>query len=62
MARLVVENPPPYRGRIVHGMDGVARRRCRVCGCTVYGRNCGICRDCLNHVNATASAREGGTR
>ncbi len=59
MARLVIENPSPHKGRIAHGMDGVARRRCRVCGCTVYGRNCGICRDCLNHRNVS-TVRNGG--
>ena len=46
MARLVIENPPPQNGRIVHGMDGVTRRRCRVCGCTVYGRGATwVCED-----------------
>ena len=49
MARLVIENPTPHKGgRVIHGADGVARRRCRICGRTVYGRNCGICRDCLS--------------
>ena len=44
-----IYHPPKLHkgGRVIHGADGVARRRCRVCGRTVYGRNGGICRDCL---------------
>jgi len=47
MARVTITNPTPHKGRVIHGADGRARRRCRVCGRTVYGRNGGICRDCL---------------
>ena len=49
MARVTITNPTPHKGRVVHGADGRARRRCRVCGRTVYGRNGGICRDCLDN-------------
>ena len=61
MARLVIENPTPHKGgRVIHCADGVARRRCRICGCTVYGRNCGICRDCLSkRLNGANDARGG---
>lgn len=48
MMKLTYPTPEPHKGRVIHGADGVARRRCRVCGRTVYGRNCGICRDCLS--------------
>ena len=49
MAKVTITNPCPHKGgRVIHGADGVARRRCRICGRTVYGRNCGICRDCLS--------------
>jgi len=47
MAKVTITNPTPHKGRVTHGADGVARRRCRICGRTVYGRNGGICRDCL---------------
>ena len=47
MARIQITNPTPHRGRKVHCLDGKTRRRCRVCGKLVYGRNGGICRDCL---------------
>lgn len=47
MAKVTITNPVPHKGRKVHCLDGKTRRRCRVCGRTVYGRNCGICRDCL---------------
>ncbi len=47
MAKVTITNPTPHKGRVIHGADGVARRRCRVCGRTVYGRGGGICRDCL---------------
>ena len=49
MARVTITNPTPHKGRVIHGSDGRARRRCRVCGRTVYGRNGGICRDCLDN-------------
>ena len=49
MVKLTYPTPEPHKGgRVIHGADGVARRRCRVCGRTVYVRNCGICRDCLS--------------
>lgn len=48
MAKVTITNPTPHKGRVIHGMDGVARRRCRICGRTVYGRNGGICRNCLS--------------
>ena len=49
MAKVIIKNPTPYKGgRVIHGADGVARQRCRICGRTVYGRNAGICRDCLS--------------
>ena len=43
-------HPPKLHkgGRVIHGLDGVTRRRCRICGHTVYGRNGGICHDCLS--------------
>ena len=51
-----IYHPPKLHkgGRVIHGVDGVARRRCRVCGRTVYGRNGGICRDCLANRKAVA--------
>ena len=58
MARLVIENPTPHKGgRVIHGADGVARRRCRICGRTVYGRNSAICRDCLAHITHKGDGR-----
>ena len=48
MIKLTYPTPESHKGRVIHGADGVARRRCRICGRTVYGRNCGICRDCLS--------------
>ena len=48
MAKVTITNPAPFRGgRKVHGMDGRARPRCRICGRAVYGRNARTCRDCL---------------
>lgn len=48
MIKLTYPTPESHKGRVIHGADGVARRRCRICGRTVYGRNCGICHDCLS--------------
>lgn len=47
MAKVTITNPVPHKGRVIHDMDGRARRRCRICGRTVYRRNGGICLDCL---------------
>jgi len=47
MAKVTIKNPTPHKGRVIHGADGVARRRCRICGRVIFGRNAGICRDCL---------------
>ena len=48
MAKILIQTRfRPQAGRIAHCLDGIARRRCRVCGCTIYGRNSGICRNCL---------------
>ena len=52
MAKVTITNPAPYR-RKAHCMDGRTRRRCRVCGATIYGRNAGICRECLAVVGGT---------
>ena len=60
MAKVTITNPVPHKyGRVIHGEDGVARRRCRICGRTVSGRNCGICRDCLTRIGAN---HKGGAR
>ena len=60
MMKLTYPTPEPHKGRVIHGADGVARRRCRICGRTVYGRNCGICRDCLSkRLNGANGARGG---
>lgn len=48
MAKVTITNPTPHKGRVIHGIDGRAHRRCRICGGTVYGRNGGICRYCLS--------------
>lgn len=47
MARVTITNPTPHKGRVIHGMDGKAHRRCRVCGGIIHGRHGGICRRCL---------------
>ena len=48
MMKLTYPTPEPHKGgRVIHDMDGVARRRCRICGRRVFGRNGGICRRCL---------------
>ncbi len=60
MAKVTITNPTPHKGRVIHGADGVARRRCRICGRTVYGRNCGICRDCLSERRDGANGARGG--
>jgi len=59
MAKVTITNPTPHKGRAIHGADGVARRRCRICGRTVYGRNGGICRDCLSKRLDGNGTREG---
>lgn len=49
MMKLTYPTPEPHKGgRVIHDMDGVARRRCRICGRRVFGRNGGVCRDCLS--------------
>ena len=55
MMRLTYPTPEPHKGRVIHGADGVARRRCRICG-----RNCGICRDCLSDRRDGANGARGG--
>ena len=60
MMKLTYPTPEPHKGRVIHGADGVARRRCRVCGRTVYGRNAGICRDCLSRRLDGANGTRGG--
>jgi ribosomal protein S14 len=57
MAKVAITNPVPRKGRVIHGVDGVARRRCRICGRTVYGRNAGICRECLAHITRKGDGR-----
>ena len=48
MARVTITNPTPHKGgRVIHGLDGKARPRCRICGRAVYGRNARLCNDCL---------------
>ena len=50
MAKVVIVNPTPFKGR-VRFPDGTARRRCRVCGRVVWGRHGGVCRECLARRN-----------
>ncbi len=59
MARLVIVNPPHEKGRMVRLADGTRRRRCRVCGGVVYGRNGGVCRACLAAGKAGKGANDG---
>lgn len=50
MARLVIENPTPDKGRVIHGADGGhlhLGRRCRICGRTVRTRGARLCPDCF---------------
>ena len=49
MARLVIENPTPDKGRVIHGADGVSRRRCRICGRAVRTRGARLCPDCMGN-------------
>ena len=57
MAKIIIQNPAPFK-RVFHNpADGRTARVCRKCGAHIYGPNRGICVKCLRERTATNGKR-----